>query len=54
MLVIACLHHWYESLIFFGPVPVLGLWVWISGRRHVAEDEDDQGDGMAPPPHLTG
>lgn len=33
MFVLACLRHWYESLIFFGPIPVVGIWVWLSGRR---------------------
>jgi hypothetical protein len=42
----ACLQHWYESMIFFGPVPIIGIWVWLSGRRHLGE-EDPQ-DERAP------
>ncbi len=33
MFVMACLKHWYMSMIFFGPVPLVGLWIWFSGRR---------------------
>ncbi len=54
MLVIACLRHWYQSMIFFGPVPIVGLWVWIAGRRHAAEDENDQSGGTPSPPHIAG
>jgi len=45
MLVFACLQHWYESLIFFGPIPLIGLWVWMSGRRDRGEDAEDRVDG---------
>ncbi len=40
MLVVACLTHWYESILFFAPLPFLGLFVWISGRRHARDDYD--------------
>jgi hypothetical protein len=49
MLLLACLRHWYESMIFFAPIPVVGLWVWFSGRRHAAEPEPDQPHSGSPP-----
>lgn len=39
MLVSSCLQHWYTSVIFFAPVPIVGFIVWLNGRRH------DSGDG---------
>jgi hypothetical protein len=48
MVVIACLRHWYESLIFFGPIPVVGFWVWMNGRRESRKEDAERfvkGDG---------
>ena len=44
MVVFACLRHWYESLIFFGPIPIIGLWVWMNGRR---ESRREDAEGLA-------
>jgi len=52
MLLFACLRHWYESMIFFAPIPVIGLWVWYSGRRHAAEGEEER-DGRGSPPRQA-
>jgi hypothetical protein len=51
MFVLACLKHWYESAIFFGPIPIVGLFIWISGRRAGREDGGErliERDGHAP------
>jgi hypothetical protein len=42
MFVLACLKHWYTSLIFFGPIPIIGFWVWLSGRRQGRREEGDE------------
>ncbi len=45
-----CLRHWYEGMIFFAPIPVVGLFVWLSGRRHAVDDDgpdDPRGSGSA-------
>lgn len=49
MFFLACLRHWYESMIFFAPIPVIGVWVWLSGRRHAAAEGDERGDSGFPP-----
>lgn len=41
MLILACLRHWYSSAIFFGPVPLIGLFVWVKGRRDRTGGRDD-------------
>ncbi len=41
MLVMACLRHWYMSFIFFGPVPIVGFWLWLSSKRHPHDGGDD-------------
>jgi hypothetical protein len=46
MIVFACLRHWYEGMIFFAPIPVIGIWVWLSGRRHA--DGEPPEDGPRP------
>lgn len=35
------------GMMFFAPIPLVGLWVYLSGRRHAAEGEppDDHGPG---------
>ena len=49
MVVYACLRHWYEGMIFFAPIPVVGFFVWLSGRRHGAdEDGPDDPSGSSP------
>jgi len=45
MVVLACMQHWYESAIFFGPIFALGVWVWYSGRRHAAAERDRGSSG---------
>lgn len=53
MFVYACLRHWYEGLIFFGPIPVVGIFVWLSGRRHAAEfDAADERGASSPAAHA--
>jgi hypothetical protein len=50
MVAYACLRHWYEGMIFFAPIPVVGLFVWLSGRRNAADDDgpdDPRGSGSA-------
>ncbi len=49
MFVDACLKHWYEGMIFFAPIPVVGIFVWLSGRRHAA-DGDGHDDSRASGP----
>jgi hypothetical protein len=40
MLILACFQHWYTSAIFFAPVPIIGFFIWLSGRRHAADRSD--------------
>jgi len=36
-------------MIFFAPIPVVGLFVWVSGRRHAADnDHPDDPRGSSP------
>jgi len=49
MVVYACLRHWYEGMTFFAPIPVVGFFVWLSGRRHAADDDGpDDPRGSSP------
>jgi hypothetical protein len=41
MLILACVQHWSSAAIFFGPVLLLGAWVWINGRRDRKRDSGD-------------
>lgn len=54
MVVYACLRHWYEGMIFFAPIPVIGLFVWISGRRHAAEGDGSDDRGGSGPNRFAG
>ncbi len=56
-MLLACLTHWYESLIFFGPIPIIALYVWISGRRQGAGGDgqrDTRASGASAPSRLIG
>jgi hypothetical protein len=51
MLVLACLQHWYTSVVFFGPIPIVGLFIWINGRRESRTDSGErvvERDGHVP------
>jgi hypothetical protein len=49
MVAYACLRHWYMGMMFFAPIPLVGLFVWMSGRRHAAEgDGPDDPHGSSP------
>lgn len=49
MVVYACLKHWYMGTMFFAPIPIVGIWVWLSGRKHAAEgDGPDDPHGSSP------
>ena len=41
MFVLGCLQHWYTAFIFFAPVPILAIWLWLSNRR----ERRGSGDG---------
>jgi hypothetical protein len=43
MLISACLQHWYTSVVFFAPVPIVGVAIWLHGRRLSSEDDDHDG-----------
>lgn len=47
MLPVACLKHWYDSAIFFGPVLIVAVWVMLMGRRRAAE-ADRRDEGVSP------
>jgi hypothetical protein len=50
MLPLACAQHWYESAIFFGPIFIVGFWVWFSGRRQAAAGSGEDRDRAIGPP----
>jgi hypothetical protein len=33
MLPLACMMHWYVSMLFFAPVAGVGGWVWLNTKR---------------------
>jgi hypothetical protein len=35
----ACITHWYTSLLYFSPAPIIFFMLWLSGRRALARDE---------------
>ncbi len=48
-MLLAHLGHWYHAAIFFAPLPIIGLYVWLSGRRYAAQAEREQADSRAAP-----
>lgn len=49
-MLLAHLGHWYHAAIFFAPLPIIGLYVWLTGRRYPAEEESEQAESTAVPP----
>jgi hypothetical protein len=43
--VLACLTHWYTSLLYVVPVLAVGGWGWWSARRMSRSRRDGGGDG---------
>ncbi len=54
MVVYACLRHWYEGMIFFAPIPAVGIFVWLSGRHHAAAGDDPDDPRGSSPAGLAG
>ncbi|HEX3433746.1 MAG TPA: hypothetical protein VHT25_06750 [Solirubrobacteraceae bacterium] len=50
MTVLACLTHWYTSLMYVVPVLAVGGWGWWSARRASRSRRGGGGDG--PPATL--
>jgi hypothetical protein len=40
---IACLMHWYISMMFVVPVLAVVGWCWLSGRRYARRNGGDEG-----------
>lgn len=45
MTVLACLTHWYVSLLYVVPVVAVGGWGWWSARRMSKNRRGGGGDG---------
>jgi hypothetical protein len=43
MVPIACLMHWYISMMFVVPVLAVVGWCWLSGRRYARRNGGDSG-----------
>ena len=44
---IACLMHWYISMMFVVPVAAVVGWCWLSGRRYAKRNGGGPGAGSA-------
>jgi hypothetical protein len=44
---LACLQHWYTSLVYFAPLPILGAWLGLSNRRERSRSRRAGPDGRA-------
>jgi hypothetical protein len=33
MPLVACMMHWYVSMLFFAPVAGVGVWVWLNTKQ---------------------
>jgi hypothetical protein len=45
MAVLACLTHWYISMLYVVPVVAVGGWGWWSARRMSKNRRGGSGDG---------
>ena len=52
MVPIACLMHWYISMMFVVPVVAVVGWCWLSGRRYA--ERNGGGPGRGPPSRRPG
>jgi hypothetical protein len=52
---IACLMHWYISMMFVVPVLAVVGWCWLSGRRYARRNGGgDGGAGGQRPAEMSG
>ena len=48
MVPIACLMHWYISMMFVVPVVAVVGWCWLSGRRYSRRNGGGTGGASGP------